>query len=116
MDFAGPTQGSVQIDIKGVSFKILNTTLKYNLTSMQEEWAYEETVSFNPVIKRDTDEKLQLAQPNRTLSDLRTQESQKKLSEISRVLGRHKSTIYRELKRNLGKRGQHAVQANQLAV
>ena len=26
-------------------------------------------------------------------------------SEISRVLGRHKSTIYPELKRNLGKRG-----------
>ena len=26
-------------------------------------------------------------------------------TEISRVLGRHKSTIYRELKRNLGKRG-----------
>ena len=25
-------------------------------------------------------------------------------TEISRVLGRHKSTIYRELKRNLGKR------------
>ena len=26
-------------------------------------------------------------------------------TEISRILGRHKSTIYRELKRNLGKRG-----------
>ena len=25
-------------------------------------------------------------------------------TEISRVLGRHKSTVYRELKRNLGKR------------
>ena len=36
-------------------------------------------------------------------------------SEISRVLGRHKSTIYRELKRNLGKRGYRAVQAHQFA-
>ena len=36
-------------------------------------------------------------------------------SEISRVLGRHKSTIYRELKRNLGKRG-YALQAHQFAV
>ena len=33
--------------------------------------------------------------------------------EISRVLGRHKSTIYRELKRNLGKRGFYVVQAYQ---
>ena len=76
MDFAGPTQGSVQIDIKGVSFKILNTTLNYNLTSMQEEWAYEETVSFNPVIKKGTDENLQLAHPNRTLWDFRNEGSQ----------------------------------------
>ena len=30
-------------------------------------------------------------------------------TEISRVLGRHKSTIYRELKRNLGKRGYRVV-------
>ena len=37
-------------------------------------------------------------------------------TEISRVLGRHKSTIYRELKRNLGKRGFRAVQAHQFAV
>ena len=37
-------------------------------------------------------------------------------TEISRVLGRHKSTIYRELKRNLGKRGYRAVQAHQFAV
>ena len=37
-------------------------------------------------------------------------------SEISRVLGRHKSTIYRELKPNLGKRGYRAVQAQQFAV
>ena len=36
--------------------------------------------------------------------------------EISRVLGRHKSAIYRELKRNLGKRGYRAVQAHQFAV
>ena len=36
-------------------------------------------------------------------------------TEISRVLGRHKSTIYRELKRNLGKRGYRAVQAHQFA-
>ena len=38
----------------------------------------------------------------------------KNLTEISRVLGRHKSTIYRELKRNLGKRGYRAVQAHQI--
>ena len=37
-------------------------------------------------------------------------------TEISRVLGRHKSTIYRELKRNLGKRGYHAAQAYQFTV
>ena len=37
-------------------------------------------------------------------------------TEISRVLGRHKSTIYRELKHNLGKRGYRAVQAHQFAV
>ena len=37
-------------------------------------------------------------------------------TEISRILGRHKSTIYRELKRNLGKRGYRAVQAHQFAV
>ena len=37
-------------------------------------------------------------------------------TEISRVLGRHKSIIYRELKRNLGKRGYRAVQAHQFAV
>ena len=37
-------------------------------------------------------------------------------TEISRVLGRHKSNIYRELKRNLGKRGYRAVQAHQFAV
>ena len=34
-------------------------------------------------------------------------------TEISRVLGRHKSTIYRELKRNLWKRDCRAVQAHQ---
>ena len=37
-------------------------------------------------------------------------------TEISRVLGRHNSTIYRELKCNLGKRGYRAVQAHQFAV
>ena len=37
-------------------------------------------------------------------------------TEISRVLGRHKNTIYRELKRNLGKRGYRAIQAHQFAV
>ena len=37
-------------------------------------------------------------------------------TEISRVLERHKSTIYRELKRNLGKRGYRAVQAHQFVV
>ena len=37
-------------------------------------------------------------------------------TEISRVLGRHKSTIYRELKRNLGKRGYRTLQAHQFAV
>ena len=37
-------------------------------------------------------------------------------TEIRRILGRHKSTIYRELKRNLGKRGYRAVQAHQFAV
>ena len=37
-------------------------------------------------------------------------------TEISRVLGRHKSTIYGELKRNLGKRGYRAIQAHQFAV
>ena len=33
----------------------------------------------------------------------------KNLTEISRILGRHKTTIYRELKCNLGKRGYRAV-------
>ena len=37
-------------------------------------------------------------------------------TEISRILGRHKSTIYRELKRNLEKLSYLAVQAHQLAV
>ena len=37
-------------------------------------------------------------------------------TEISRVLGRHKSTIYRELKSNLRKRGYSAVQIYQIAV
>ena len=39
----------------------------------------------------------------------------KNLSEINRVLGRHKSNIYRELKRNLRKRGYRAFQAHQFA-
>ena len=33
-------------------------------------------------------------------------------TEISRILGRHKSTTCREFKRNLGKLGYHAVQAH----
>ena len=37
-------------------------------------------------------------------------------TEISWVLGRHKSIIYRELKRNLGKRCYRAVQAHQFVV
>ena len=37
-------------------------------------------------------------------------------TEIIRVLGRHKNTIYRELRRNLGKRGHRVVQAHQFAV
>ena len=37
-------------------------------------------------------------------------------TQISRVLGNRKSIIYRELKRNLGKRGYRAVQAHQFAV
>ena len=95
--------------------KILNSTLKCNFTSRQEGWAYVESAPFNPVRKRGTNEKLQPAHPNRTLSDLRIEESHKNPTEISRVLGRHKSTIYRELKRNLGKRGYRAVQAHQFA-
>ena len=37
-------------------------------------------------------------------------------TEISRVLGRHECTIYRELKRNLWKGGYRAIQAHQFAV
>ena len=37
-------------------------------------------------------------------------------TEISRVLGRHKSTIYRELKRNLVQRAYRVVQVHQFAV
>ena len=37
-------------------------------------------------------------------------------SEISRVLGRHKNTFYRELMCNLGKRGYRGVQAHKFAV
>ena len=37
-------------------------------------------------------------------------------TEISLVLGSHKSIIYRELKRNLGKRGYRASQTHQFAV
>ncbi len=33
----------------------------------------------------------------------------KNLTEISRILGRHKTTIYSELECNLGKRGYRAV-------
>ena len=36
-------------------------------------------------------------------------------TEISRVLGRHKSNIYRELKRNLGKLSYRTIQAHQFA-
>ena len=35
-------------------------------------------------------------------------------TEISRVLERHKSTNYRELKRNLRKRGYHAIQSTSI--
>ena len=37
-------------------------------------------------------------------------------TEISRVLRHYKSSIYRELKRNLGKRGYCAIQAHEFAV
>ena len=58
------------------SLLILNSTLECNFTSRQERWAYVESAPFNPVRKRGTDEKLQPAHPNRTLSDLRIEESQ----------------------------------------
>ena len=67
MDFAAPTQGSVQIDKKGVSIEILNSTLECDLTSRQKGLAYEDSAPFNHVIKRGTDENLQLAHPNRKL-------------------------------------------------
>ena len=37
-------------------------------------------------------------------------------TKISRVLEHHKTNVYRELKRNFGKRGYRAVQARQFAV
>jgi len=37
-------------------------------------------------------------------------------TEISRILGRHNCTIYRELMRNLGKRGYRAVKAHQFTA
>ena len=77
MDFAAPTQGSVQIDKKGVSIEILNSTLECDLTSRQKGLAYEDSAPFNPVRKRGTDENLNPAHPNRTLSDLSNLKSQK---------------------------------------
>ena len=40
----------------------------------------------------------------------------KNLTEISRILGRHKTTIYREFIRNHGKRGFRSGQAHQFTV
>ena len=37
-------------------------------------------------------------------------------AEISRILGRHKTTIYRQLKRNQGKHGYRPAQAHQFAT
>ena len=54
----------------------LNSTLKCNFTSRQEKSAYVESAPYNPVRKRGTDEKLEPAHPNRTLSDLHIEESQ----------------------------------------
>ena len=55
----------------------LNSTLKCNFISRQEGWAYEESAHFNTGKKRGSDENLQPAHPNRTLSDLSNLKSQK---------------------------------------
>ena len=56
----------------------------------------------------------QLTQTERYQIDA-LRKANKNPTEISRVLGRHKSAIYPELKHNLGKRGYRAVQAHQFA-
>jgi len=77
MDFATLPKDSVLNDNRGVSIEILNSTLECDLTSRQKGLAYEDSAPFNHVIKRDTDENLQITHPNRTLSDLSNLKSQK---------------------------------------
>jgi len=77
MDFATLPQGSVQNDKRGVSIEILNSTLKCKFISRQEGCDSVESAPFNHVKKSGTDENLQLAHPNRTLSDLSNLKSQK---------------------------------------
>ena len=77
MDFATLPKDSVLNDNRGVSIGILNSTLKWNFISRQEGLAYEDSAPFNPVRKRGTDENLNPAHPNRTLSDLSNLKSQK---------------------------------------
>ena len=55
----------------------LNSTLKCNYISRQEGLANVESAPFNPGRKRGTDENLNPAHPNRTLSDLSNLKSQK---------------------------------------
>jgi len=55
----------------------LNSTLKCNFISRQEGCDSVESAPFNPGRKRGTDENLNPAHPNRTLSDLSNLKSQK---------------------------------------
>ena len=81
----------------------LNSTLKCNFTSGHEGRAFEESATFNPGRKSDTDENFQPAHPTESYRICALRNANKYPMEISRILGRHKSTIYRELKALLPK-------------
>ena len=81
----------------------LNSTLKCNFTSGQEGREFVESATFNPGRKSDTDENLQPAHPTERYQICALRKANKYPMEISRILWRHKSTIYRELKALLSK-------------
>ena len=77
MDSATLPSAPRRMTKKGVSIEILNSTLECNFISKQEGCDSVESAHFNHVKKSGTDENLELAHPNRTLSDLSNLKSQK---------------------------------------